>query len=248
MTENIDYSLHYSRWHSGSKDELILREKFYENLLGSEIKQIAKDASILDFGCGYGHLTFYLKNRFKNVIGVDSSEQQIETALKNELPVEVLSNEEFYEWCTSNQDRFDVIFLMDVLEHIECSKQIDFIRALSKTLKTHGYIYIKTPNANSLIANRWRYIDWTHHSSFTEASLEFVLKNSNFSNFSYLNDETSLHPKLRFIPRKETLPYYLKTMIRALWRIYLYSEIGREALHLKLGVNIMLKAQKNEGK
>lgn len=247
MKTKIDYSIHYSRWHNGSKDELIIREKFYEKLLSTEIQQIKKDASILDFGCGYGHLTFYLKNRFKSVLGVDSSEQQIETALRNELPVELLSNGDFSGWCAKNQDRFDLIFLMDVLEHIECNKQIDFIRTLSKTLKAHGQIYIKTPNANSLVANRWRYIDWTHHSSFTEASLEFILNNSNFSNFVYLNDETSLRPKLPLIPRKETLPYYLKTTIRTLWRIYLYSEIGREALRLKLGVNIMLKATKNEG-
>lgn len=244
MSDDINYSVHYSRWHTGSIDELKLRDKFYLRLFGDELSEFPKSISILDYGCGYGHLTYFLSNRFRTVTGVDSSEHQVKVAKRNSLPVFHLKNEDFADWCEEKKENFDVIFLMDVLEHIDAKDQISFIRSLSLTLKENGLFYIKVPNANSLLASRWRYIDWTHKSSFTEASLEFVLKNSNFMEIDYLDDETSIKPKMLFLPRKDTLPYYLKSFVRFIWRFYLYSEIGREALRLRLGVNLLAKARK----
>ena len=242
MNNEIDYSFHYKHWHNGSMRELADRKPFYDRLLGNELKSLPRNLSVLDYGCGFGHLVSYLSDKFDQVSGVDSSRQQISIALKNNLPVELLQESEYEVWCNRNIEAFDIIFLMDVLEHIPLEYQIQFLKNLGKTLKKKGIIYIKTPNANSLLSSRWRYIDWTHHTSFTERSLEFILHNSGFHNFEYLDDESSFKPNLPFIPRKETLPYYLRSMVRFLWRMYIYSEIGRESLKIPLGVNLFIKA------
>lgn len=245
MTLDIDYSLHYKRWHNGSYDELLKRKDFYHRLLGKELQNLPKNVNVLDYGCGFGHLTFYLMSIFDYVTGVDASIEQIEIAKKNNLPVQHLAIENFELWVEENTQKFDIIFLMDVFEHVPVEYQIQFMRSLNKTLKSNGCIYIKVPNANSLLASRWRYIDWTHYNSFTECSLEFIFQNSGFQTFKYLQDETSLTPDWVYIPRPATLLYYFKRLIRLFWKLYLYSEIGREGLKIPLGVNIFVKAEKS---
>lgn len=244
MVEDIDYTVHYKRWHNGSYEELLERKKFYENFIGKELDNYSKNCSVLDYGCGFGHLTSYLNDRFENVLGVDASQQQIDVALNNNLPVEHISIQEFDSWVNGNQNRFDIVFLMDVLEHIPVDSQIGFIRKINKLLKIGGALYIKVPNANSLIANRWRYIDTTHYCSFTECGIEFLALNSGFSSFKYLNDETSLKPKYPFLFRPIVISFLVKMTVRFLWRCYMYSEIGRVAFRIPIGVNLFVKTIK----
>lgn len=245
MTLGIDYSLYYQRWHNGSYDELLQRKDFYRKLLSKELNDLPKNLNILDYGCGFGHLTFYLIDLFDYVIGVDASVEQIAVARKNNLPVQHVAIENFELWVEENTNKFDIIFLMDVLEHVPVEYQINFMRALNKILKSNGHIYIKVPNANSLLASRWRYNDWTHYNSFTECSLEFVCQNSGFQTFKYLKDETSITPDWVYFPRPTTLLFYFKKIIRLFWKLYLYSEIGRKGLIVPLGVNIFVKARKS---
>lgn len=244
MEEDIDYSIHYKRWHNGSSNELSERKIFYSNFIGTELDSYSKNCSVLDYGCGFGHLTSYLMDRFDHVLGVDASQQQIAVALNNNLPVEHVSIDQFNPWIEDNQNRFDIIFLMDVLEHIPINHQIGFMRKINSILKKGGSLYIKVPNANSLLSNRWRYIDTTHYCSFTECSLEFLALNSGFSTFKYLKDETSLTPKFPFILRPIVISYLVKMTIRFFWKYYMYSEIGRVALTLPLGVNLFVKTLK----
>ena len=244
MPDNIDYSYHYRKWHDGSRSELEERILFYDRLIGKEISEFPSNTSFLDYGCGFGHLVYYLSRKFENVAGVDSSPHQIAAGKANNLPVELVEECVFDDWIKRHSNSFDVIFIMDVLEHIPHDEQIEFLTKINKLLKDDGLLYVKTPNANSLLASRWRYIDWTHTTSFTEHSLEFTLHNAGFMDFSYLDDESSFRPKFPYIPRWGTLPFYLRCFVRFLWRFYIYSEIGREALRIPLGVNLFVKSRK----
>lgn len=216
----------------------------YGTLLNTIIESIPSSAKILDYGCGSGLLTYFLRKRFESVIGVDASSQQVNVAKKIGLPVELLSVNDFNAWCESHAQSFDVIFLFDVLEHVPVNSQIDFMRKLVQTLKTNGYIYIKVPNANSLLAARWRYIDWTHHSSFTECSLDFVCLNSGLTDLQYFDDESSLKPRLAWLPRWGLRRYYAKVFFRSIWKLYLKIELGSQADAIKVGYNLFLRARK----
>jgi cyclopropane fatty-acyl-phospholipid synthase-like methyltransferase len=244
MESKIDYTIYYKRWHTGAPDEYHKRANFFSLLIGSELAKLPKNASILDFGCGFGHLTHFLGTKFENVIGVDSSLEQIKIARQNGVTVEHLSQEYFFEWCKNNEAKFDAIFLMDVLEHIVAQEQITFLRKLSETLKKGGVIYIQTPNANNPLAMRWRYNDWTHTSSFSECSLEFVLANAGLSNFNYLRDDSSLRPRFFYIPRKSSIRYFLRMLARKIWKLYLTLECGNDAKQIPLGLNIFIRAEK----
>lgn len=244
MVDQIDYSIHYKRWHKGTLDEYEVQAKLYDHLLHGAIKAIPKSAKILDYGCGSGLLVYYLREHFDDVEGVDASVQQVTSALEHKLPVRHLPIDSFPNWADSHGDAYDVVFLFDVLEHIPALNQIDFLRQLVGTMKHGAQIYLKVPNANSLLASRWRYIDWTHLSSFTECSLDFVCLNSGLSNVEYLDDETSLTPRYPWLPRWGLKNFYLKKLGRAIWRIYLKAEIGREADKIKLGINLFARAIK----
>ncbi len=240
----IDYTIQYRRWHADTPEYFAVQAKSFKNFLGDIVSGLPKDAEILDYGCGYGLLSFYLKQEFHNVLSVDSSPQQIAVAKSMGLNAQVVTVEAFEEWVTSHSECFDVIFLFDVLEHIQASQQISFLRSLSSTLKIGGQLLVKVPNANSLLAARWRYVDWTHTSSFTEVSLDFVCLNAGLSEPEYLTDDSSVRPRLVWLPRPSLVRYYLRQLLRSLWKLYLFSELGSQIKKITVGYNLFARSKR----
>ena len=244
MSDKYDYSIQYRRWQSGSGKELNQSLRTYDRWIGHLIKEHPPVSAVLDYGCGFGTLVYYLQTRFHNVYGVDASEEQIAVAAANGLPVCFLPVTEFLSWCNERKDVFDIIFLFDVLEHIPVTEQIRFMRHLTGTLRRNGTIYIKVPNANSLLASRWRYIDWTHWSSFTECSLDFVCLNSGLDRIEYMDDESSMTPRYWWVPRWSLRHFYMKWLFRTIWKTYLRAELGSQATAIKVGYNLFARARK----
>jgi len=83
-------------------------------------------------------------------------------------------------WCAANDGGFDLAMAFDVLEHVPVDAQLSFLRAVKKTLKPHKRFICQVPNANSILSSRFRWGDWTHYSSFTENSIDFVLFSAGF--------------------------------------------------------------------
>lgn len=244
MSAEIDYSVYYRRWHVDTDEHFDLVARGLERWLGPKIAHLPADARVLDYGCGFGLLTHYLARRFPRVEGVDASRQQVEVARRRGLPVSHVTVERFADWATRHADAYDVVFLFDVLEHVPPSEQMQFMQQLVATLRPGGEIYIKVPNANSPLAARWRYNDWTHHASFTECSLEFVCVHAGLVRVEPLDDETSVRARWPWIPRWSLRRYYVKHAVRWLWRQYLRSEIGADERHVRLGLNLLVRARR----
>jgi hypothetical protein len=49
------------------------------------------------------------------------------------------------------------VLLLDVLEHFPNEQQIPLLAAIHRSLVPGGRLIVKTPNANSIVASRWRY-------------------------------------------------------------------------------------------
>ncbi|MBN2093080.1 class I SAM-dependent methyltransferase, partial [candidate division KSB1 bacterium] len=123
-----------------------------------------KDKEILDAGCGYGGKTiYYAEQGGKHVIGVDLDEKHINYALeyaakKNfpnvEFKVANLANLPF------ESDKFDVILLNDVVEHIKRPILIDVLKECKRVLKKGGRIFIEFPPwTSAFAAHLYDYID-----------------------------------------------------------------------------------------
>jgi len=240
--DQLDYSLHYSKWHNDSDEHFNNYINYYKKNLLPFLPE-DKEIAILDVGCGYGLALYALRKLgYKNLKGIDISPQQVKVGQSKGLNIEWV--EDTNHWLIKNQNKFDVILTLDVLEHIDFSYQISFLKAIHQSLKAYGSLLCTVPNASASFAARWRYIDWTHRIGFTEHSLEFVLLNSGFKNVSVHEIEFNQKPKYPFLIRKKVLIWWLFKFFRTLRRLEAMTELGKEGKKIPLSLNIMAVAKK----
>jgi SAM-dependent methyltransferase len=101
--------------------------------------------TVLDVGCGNGHLLYQLRNRFKNLIGLEYSAHRLEQAKLN------LSDTAFRPVLGSAEDMreidtnsIDCIVSADTIEHIP--DVYPAAAGLYRVLRPGGKLIINTPN------------------------------------------------------------------------------------------------------
>lgn len=97
---------------------------------------------ILDVGCSNGEFLFYLKNNNYDCYGVEINSRTANIAKSNGL--NVLNC--FLEEAKYSGNYFDLIFLGDVIEHVD--NPLSLIVECKRILKSTGLIIISTPNMN----------------------------------------------------------------------------------------------------
>lgn len=174
-----DYTVHYQRFHDDSDPHAEKMAAALSQVLEGYLPE-DRSAVILDVGCGFGFALRALRHRgYTNLQGLETSPTQAERCRRAGFPVEV--TEDSLRWLKDRGQRFDFVLLLDVLEHVSVDRQIAFLEAIRHSLRPGGRLFLTTPNANSPLAARWRYIDHTHTSSFTEHSLHYILQNAGFT-------------------------------------------------------------------
>jgi SAM-dependent methyltransferase len=212
---DIDYSIHYSRFHPDSDEA---SEKTIEDLKNALAPMLPTDRRgyVVDVGCGFGFAMLALQRLgFENVEGLEVSSQQAHRARQFGLKVAV--NQDSSLWLNEQGEKYSVVILRDVLEHTPISAQIPLLRAVYKCLVPGGRAIIQVPNANAILAARWRYIDFTHRNSFTEHSLYFVLRNAGFDRITISNAKGIERPSLR-LWRRDTRATFIQSLRRCLVR------------------------------
>ncbi len=110
---------------------------YYESLIQGK-------SSILDLGCGYGYLSFYLhyKNPDRQIKGVDYDEEKIAIAQNS---YNKTKNLQFIQSDIMSYDfkNLDVIFLNDILHYLSAEKQQHLLTNLSSALNQDGIIFIR---------------------------------------------------------------------------------------------------------
>ena len=136
--------------------------------------------SVLDVGCGEGNNTAYLRSKgVKEIWGVEMSASAAELAKQQMDYVYMGTIESFFE-SEHVENRFDLIILGDVLEHLINPWLV--LKQLTGLLSKNGQILISLPNIRNmgvlvplLIKGEWRYemsgiLDNTHLRFFTYKS------------------------------------------------------------------------------
>ncbi|MFC2091728.1 class I SAM-dependent methyltransferase [Elusimicrobiota bacterium] len=179
--------------------------KFYE-LNYKKFLPGDKNAKILDIGCGVGDFLFYLKKEgYKNIHGIDISQQQIEYCRKNIS--QDAENVDAIEYLREKKDEFDLIVANDLIEHISKNVIVEFIGLVREALKENGTVIMKTGNCGNPFGIRVRYVDFTHSVGFTEKSLYQVFWMGEFRNIEII---PNILPKGRI--RAKIINYILKKM------------------------------------
>ncbi|MFA5038992.1 MAG: class I SAM-dependent methyltransferase [Candidatus Omnitrophota bacterium] len=106
---------------------------------------------ILDIGCGRGELLYYCATKGAHVLGVDYSQAAIElcrTTIQAIPPAyRNLARAECVDICRYDfHEEFDLVFIVEVIEHLTDKQVSDLIAKVHKILKKGGRVFISTPN------------------------------------------------------------------------------------------------------
>jgi len=140
--------------------------------------------SILDIGTGPGFFLLYGKKRGWSVLGIEPSKQAAEHA--KSLGIKVI--EEFMDCSLANKlDKFDVIHMSEVLEHVP--DPTEMIKITHDLLKPGGLLCVSAPNDynpfQKVLREICRYKPWWvappyHINYFDFESLEKLVKKNGF--------------------------------------------------------------------
>jgi 2-polyprenyl-3-methyl-5-hydroxy-6-metoxy-1,4-benzoquinol methylase len=150
---------------------------------------LQKDARILDLGCGLGHQLFELWCAgYRNLEGIDLSEGQAATAAKSAGKRVRIRQAEGAEYLAGRQNMYDLIVMMDMIEHIPETEALPLLRRVHEALVPGGRVVVRTGNMATLTASFIRYIDLTHTTGFTEISLAELLTQAGFNDHNFVPD------------------------------------------------------------
>ena len=105
-----------------------------------------KDKVVLDIGCGRGEVVNYCaKEGAKKVVGIDFSKEAIEIALDFNRDYANIELVEMEAKDMNFKNIFDVVFLLDVIEHIPDEEMQLIYPKIYSALKKNGILILHTP-------------------------------------------------------------------------------------------------------
>jgi 2-polyprenyl-3-methyl-5-hydroxy-6-metoxy-1,4-benzoquinol methylase len=208
---------------------------YYKKLIKEHLPT-RKDISIADLACGHGSLIYCLQQfGFQNVKGVDISPEQIKLA--HDLGIKGATCLDMSSFLKEQREAFDVVFLMDILEHLEKGELLAFLDQVYDSLRKDAIIIIHVPNAEGLFGMRIRYGDLTHENCFTSRSIEQALNACGFHHVKCFEDKPVIHGAKSLIRR------ILWELLTASSRLLLTAETG--FTHHILSQNMLVVAKKS---
>ncbi|MEM4346980.1 MAG: class I SAM-dependent methyltransferase [Candidatus Altiarchaeota archaeon] len=125
-----------------------------------------KSKKILDIGCGDGRFTSFLAKEGAEVYGVDYSERALRFA-KVLVPNAKFVRMDSYR-LGFKASYFDVVTLIDTIEHLKKDKEEQTLREIKKVLKPNGLVILST------VSNKIR-VNKKHYRHYSEQQLREIL-------------------------------------------------------------------------
>ena len=227
--------------------------KYYEKMIDEEYEETRKERflqedyiikkfisynksgkKLLDVGCGSGILLEASKKyRFQST-GVEPSKWLFKKAIKRGLDVRCGVLEDI-----PNSQKFDVITLADVIEHV--TNPMEILKQIKSRLTPEGIGVIVTPNVDSLIAKilRWKWWHYrvAHVGYFSKNTIKLALEKSGYQVLSIKNT--------RWFFSLDYLIKRISTYLPKFMRISTIPFIGKKLIKLNLGDSIIVIFKKN---
>lgn len=109
-------------------------------------KYFAKPVRMADLAAGEGAFSIKLKELGHEVVAIDASSENWK-APEIELKIQNLDSE-FAEKILSNDNKFDAVIAIEIIEHLE--NPFRFARECAKLLKKGGLLFLTTPNVEAV--------------------------------------------------------------------------------------------------
>jgi SAM-dependent methyltransferase len=163
-----DFNLYYATpdpWH-------IARSRFRDKVLRRCLGRFIRDKSVLELGCGEGHLTQEIFGRARSVVGVDISDVAIARAKSLELPNARFENADLLQ---TSFKGYEVIAAIECIHYLSHPEQGAF---LEKVAREH---------AGKLLLLSGPIVDYTHYFSHRRLMLEFTTLGFSLVGFNNLS-------------------------------------------------------------
>lgn len=132
----------------------------------------SRNLKILDIGCGAGK-NLEILSSLGVVYGIDNSSEAIKFCKKRKLPNVYLRNSDNTRF---PDNFFDIVCLLDVLEHVE---ENPTLKEIHRVLKPNGVLILTVP-AFSWLWSRWDVV--LHHKRrYSNSNLINTLRNNRFN-------------------------------------------------------------------
>jgi 2-polyprenyl-3-methyl-5-hydroxy-6-metoxy-1,4-benzoquinol methylase len=139
----------------------------------------AKDAAILDIGCGDGGIVYWFTTLgYTNAMGVDISQEQIDNG--NRMGIKNLHCGDLIDFLTNSGKKFDFIIARDVIEHFTRNEVFEILALISKSLNPNGRFVMQVPNGQGFFYTSVFYGDYTHEMAYTITSVNQIILNTGF--------------------------------------------------------------------
>lgn len=137
---------------SGTNSHFFSEFKIFQLLKHEKCSQALR---ILDFGCGDGNSSVYIRKHFPNasIFGIDVSQESIDIASKKKI-----KNSEFCsfdgETLPYSEGAFDLVFTSMVFHHIDHDRHKEIVREIYRVTKSGGRFYNFEHNPYNPLTNK----------------------------------------------------------------------------------------------
>lgn len=199
------YKNYYST-HSGKIDQSVQLQHFkqqvryfvreFEHLMPTD-----KQVQILDIGCGTGSLIKALNQLgYANTVGVDLSEEQVKMA--STFGVDGIQHGDVREYLKDKQGTYDVIFAVDLIEHLGKDELVEFLAMVNAGLKPGGSVIFRTPNMDAPLSAVFAFADFTHEVFLNKSSAKQLLESCGYQSVRITEGIVYIENPVKEIVRK----------------------------------------------
>lgn len=152
----------------------------------SYIYELSNSSKILEIGPGMGELLHILNEHKITSVDIIDNDAAILKYCKNKYKIRntILSKSlDLSKWI---KEKYDLIVLTQVFEHIPKSSYQNWIQNLYAALNPGGSIIITVPNGANPLVGTERYGDLQHENIFTVYSFQELMTFANLKNSSYV--------------------------------------------------------------
>ena len=125
------------------------RKDIHDRVCGTLRGIVKKDMNVLDVGCGCGITTKFISELGATVTGIDIAGGLIDYATEHNM-TDGVSYINFDFMDVLLQEHFDLITLIDVMEHIPKDRIDDFMKAVADHSNAETTIYLNIPDGRFL--------------------------------------------------------------------------------------------------